>query len=168
MVAPLAGIKVVEVANWLAAPSCAALMRDMGADVIKVEPPGGDTWRHTAERDGRDALPAPTTYPFEMDNRGKRSITVDLTKPGGPELVRRMVDDADVFITNLIQPRREQYGQSSERLATEIGQLEMLIGDLEESQAQGQAAACPRICRARPCCMSRCWPAAAAALTLPA
>ena len=110
MVAPLAGIKVVEVANWLAAPSCAALMRDMGADVIKVEPPGGDTWRHTAERDGREALAAPTTYAFEMDNRGKRSITVDLTKPGGPDLVRRMVDDADIFITNLIQPRREQYG----------------------------------------------------------
>ena len=45
MTAPLAGIKVVEVASWLAAPSCAALMADMGAEVIKVEPPGGDTYR---------------------------------------------------------------------------------------------------------------------------
>jgi crotonobetainyl-CoA:carnitine CoA-transferase CaiB-like acyl-CoA transferase len=110
MVAPLAGIKVVEVANWLAAPSCAALMRDMGAEVIKVEPPGGDTWRHTAERDGRAPQPHPTTYAFELDNRGKRSITVDLGKPGGPELVRRLTADADVFITNLIQPRRVAFG----------------------------------------------------------
>ncbi|MGE0056446.1 MAG: CaiB/BaiF CoA transferase family protein [Dehalococcoidia bacterium] len=116
MVAPLEGIKVVEVANWLAAPSCAALMRDMGAEVIKIEPPGGDTWRHTAERDGRAALPAPTTYAFEMDNRGKRSITVDLSKPGGPQLVRRMVESADVFITNLIQPRREAFGLTHDEL----------------------------------------------------
>ncbi|MGI9328652.1 MAG: CoA transferase, partial [Pseudomonadales bacterium] len=45
MTAPLAGIKVLEVASWLAAPSCAALMADMGAEVIKVEPPAGDTYR---------------------------------------------------------------------------------------------------------------------------
>ena len=46
MVAPLEGIKVLEVASWLAAPSCAALMADMGAEVIKVEPPSGDTYRN--------------------------------------------------------------------------------------------------------------------------
>jgi crotonobetainyl-CoA:carnitine CoA-transferase CaiB-like acyl-CoA transferase len=84
-------------------------MRDMGAEVIKVEPPGGDAWRHTAERDGRAPLAAPTTYAFELDNRGKRSITVDLAKRGGPEIVRKLVESADVFITNLIQPRREQF-----------------------------------------------------------
>ncbi len=47
MTAPLEGIRVLEVASWLAAPSCAALMADMGAHVIKVEPPGGDTYRRT-------------------------------------------------------------------------------------------------------------------------
>ncbi len=110
MVAPLAGLRVIEVANWLAAPSCAALLRDMGADVIKVEPPEGDAWRHTAERNNDARLAGPTTYPFEMDNRGKRSVTVDLTRPGGAGVVRHLVSTADIFITNLIQRRREHFG----------------------------------------------------------
>lgn len=109
MKAPLDGIRVLEVANWLVAPCTAALMVDMGAEAIKVEPPGGDALRgfdmktlgYEYEFDGN--------YVFELDNRGKRSITVDLEKPGGPELVQRLAKDVDVFVTNLIQSRRERY-----------------------------------------------------------
>ncbi|MEZ4552485.1 MAG: CoA transferase [Dehalococcoidia bacterium] len=111
MVAPLEGIRVIEVANWLAAPSAAALMADLGADVIKVEPPEGDAYR--AFNLGADAIgtggPA-VNHAFELDNRGKRSITVSLGQPGAAALVRRLAATADVFITNLLQPRRERYG----------------------------------------------------------
>jgi len=109
MVAPLAGIRVLEVASWLAAPSCAALMADMGADVIKVEPPGGDAYRHSASRAIDGAADLQTTYAFELDNRGKRSITVNLGAPGAAQVIGRLVERADIFITNLIQPRRLNY-----------------------------------------------------------
>src|SRR3990170_3952643 len=106
MVAPLQGIRVLEVANWLAAPSAAALMADLGAEVIKVEPPGGDIFRGFMLRSMGYDFDFAANYAFELDNRGKRSVTVSLDRPGGPELVLRMARQADVFITNLIQERR--------------------------------------------------------------
>jgi len=114
MVAPLEGIRVVEVANWLAAPSAAALMTDLGAGVIKVEPPGGDVFRHFNLRAIGYDYDFATNYAFELDNRGKRSITVDVAAPGGSEVVRRLAAAADIFITNLIQRRRKQYGLTTE------------------------------------------------------
>jgi crotonobetainyl-CoA:carnitine CoA-transferase CaiB-like acyl-CoA transferase len=115
--APLQGIRVLEVANWLAAPSAAALMADLGADVIKVEPPGGDVFRGFVLRSLGYDFDFATNYAFELDNRGKRSITVALDQPGGPELVRRLAGEVDVFITNLVQARREKYGLSYEQVA---------------------------------------------------
>ena len=89
MAAPLDGIRVLEVANWLAAPAATALMADMGADVIKVEPPGGDIFRQFQLRSLGYEYDFPTNYGFQTDNRGKRSITVALDRPGGPQ-VREM------------------------------------------------------------------------------
>ncbi|MDP6604909.1 MAG: CoA transferase [Dehalococcoidia bacterium] len=114
MVAPLSGIRVVEVSNWLAAPSAAALMADLGADVVKVEPPGGDAFRHFDMRAFGYDHDFVTNAAFELDNRGKQSIVVALDRPGGPELVKRLAEDADVFITNLVQHRRERYGLTVE------------------------------------------------------
>src|SRR5262245_24967564 len=110
MAAPLAGIRVLEVANWLAAPAAAALLADLGADVIKVEPPGGDVFRQFVIRSMGYRHEFAGNYAFELDNRGKRSVTVALDRPGGPALVRRMSERADVFLTNLIQKRRVHYG----------------------------------------------------------
>jgi crotonobetainyl-CoA:carnitine CoA-transferase CaiB-like acyl-CoA transferase len=110
MTAPLEGIRVVEVANWLAAPSAAALMADLGADVIKVEPPGGDAYRQFNLGIGYDGEGPPVNHAFELDNRGKRSITVDVSQSAGAEVVHRLAASADIFITNLLQPRRERYG----------------------------------------------------------
>ncbi len=110
MPAPLDGITVLEVANWLAAPSAGALMADLGADVIKVEPPAGDVWRGFSMRSAGYDRDFAQNYAFEMDNRGKRSITVDLGRPGGPDLVRRLARDVDVYLTNLTPPRRARYG----------------------------------------------------------
>ncbi len=106
MTAPLEGIRVLEVASWLAAPSCAALMADMGAHVIKVEPPGGDTYRRTLQGITGPDFVHPS---FQFDNRGKRGVCVNLESDEGLELVHRLARDADVFITNLTAPRLKKY-----------------------------------------------------------
>ena len=77
-------------------------MADLGADVIKVEPPGGEVMR--------GVLSGPLNYLFELENRGKRSITIDLNRPGGPELVHELLARADILLTNLITPRLRKYG----------------------------------------------------------
>ena len=106
MTAPLAGVRVVEVASWLAAPSCAALMADMGATVIKVEPPGGDAYRKLlAAMYGDDVVPPA----FQFDNRGKRGVSVNLDAPDGQALVHTLARNCDVFITNLTRPRLTRY-----------------------------------------------------------
>ena len=110
MPAPLDGIRVLEVSNWLAAPAAAALMADMGADVVKVEPPGGDVYRGFVLRSMGYDHDFATNYAFELDNRGKRSVTVDMDKPGGADLVRQMAANCDIFHTNLVQRRRTRFG----------------------------------------------------------
>jgi len=114
MPAPLEGVRVIEVANWLAAPAAAALMRDLGAEVIKIEPPEGDAFRGFLLSSMGYKHEFAGNYGFELDNRGKRSVTVALDKPGGPELVKRLAKDAGVFLTNLVQTRREKYGLTYE------------------------------------------------------
>ena len=106
MTAPLDGVRVLEVASWLAAPSCAALMADMGASVIKVEPPGGDTYRRMYKALFGDDFIHPS---YQFDNRGKRGVCVNLEAEEGLELVHRLVRDCDVFITNLTAPRLKRY-----------------------------------------------------------
>ncbi len=110
MAAPLDGIRVLEIANWLAAPAAAALMADLGAEVIKVEPPGGDIFRAFVLSSIGYDYDFETNYAFQLGNRGKRSMTVALDKPGGPELVKRLAKDVDILLTNLIQERRVKYG----------------------------------------------------------
>ena len=107
MTAPLDGVRVLEVASWLAAPSCAALMADMGASVIKVEPPGGDTYRRTLQGLFGEDFVHPS---FQFDNRGKRGVCVNFDSAEGLELVHRLARDADVFITNLTAPRLQSTG----------------------------------------------------------
>ena len=79
MTGPLEGLRVVEVANWVAGPAACALFRDMGAEVLKIEPPAGDTLRLFSMRNlGYDTN---LNTAFQIDNRGKRSLVVDLEKP---------------------------------------------------------------------------------------
>lgn len=106
MTAPLEGIRVLEVASWLAAPSCAALMADMGAQVIKVEPPEGDTYRRMYAAMLGDDFVHPC---FQFDNRGKRGVCINLEDPDGLEMVHTLAKTADVFITNLTQSRLQRY-----------------------------------------------------------
>ena len=106
--APLAGLRVIEVANYVAAPAVGALLRDLGADVIKVEPPGGEVMRGVMTV--RDDGPYRANFLFELENRGKRSVTIDLDAPGGPDVVHRLAAGADVLLTNLLAPRLERFG----------------------------------------------------------
>ena len=94
----LEGIKVVEYATYMAAPGAGSILRDWGADVVKIEPPGGDPIRLFFKTIGTDITDNPV---FDFDNRGKKSIVVDTSKPEGQELVRKLVADADVFLTNV-------------------------------------------------------------------
>jgi crotonobetainyl-CoA:carnitine CoA-transferase CaiB-like acyl-CoA transferase len=110
MAAPLEGVRVVEVANWMAAPGAAALMADMGADVVKVEPLRGDAMRGATRQPQVPEGQAPIDAAFHMDNRGKRSIAVAINQPRGADLVRRLAVRADVFLCNLLPSRQTKYG----------------------------------------------------------
>ncbi|HEX6031371.1 MAG TPA: CoA transferase, partial [Tepidiformaceae bacterium] len=113
MAAPLEGIRVVEVANYVAAPSVGALMADLGADVIKVEPPGGEVMRGVLNAAGE--VPG-VNFLFELENRGKRSVIVDLNSARGPEVVHRLLDNGDILLTNLIASRQAKYGLSADEV----------------------------------------------------
>ncbi|MBK8199736.1 MAG: CoA transferase [Acidobacteria bacterium] len=94
----LEGIKVVEYATYMAAPGAGCILRDWGADVTKIEPPGGDPIRLFFRTIGTDIQDNPV---FDFDNRGKRSVVINTAKPEGQALIREMVKDADVFLTNV-------------------------------------------------------------------
>jgi len=116
MTAPLAGIRVVEIASFVAAPSAGALLADLGADVIKVEVPEGELYRHMRPRMngyGKDVDLSPA---FEMDNRGKRSLALDLTRPEAVEALLRVIDLADVVLTNLLPGRQRRFGLDPQSL----------------------------------------------------
>ena len=116
MTAPLEDVTVVEIDNWMASPSAAAILADLGANVIKVEPLTGDPMRNMGrpakvsdEKKGFD-------YQFDVSNRGKRSIAVDLESDAGIEVVRALVATADIFMCNLLQHRQERFGLDPDAL----------------------------------------------------
>jgi len=91
MAKPLAGIKVIELANFIAWPLCGTLLADMGADVIKVEPPKGDMARATPPiRNGESVS-------FVSLNRNKRSLVLDLKRPEAAEILLKLAAQSDVF-----------------------------------------------------------------------
>jgi crotonobetainyl-CoA:carnitine CoA-transferase CaiB-like acyl-CoA transferase len=93
------GIRVVELGFWVAGPSASALLADWGAEVVKIEPPDGDPFRALfVSAAGEQPAVNP---PFELDNRGKRSITLDLTRPEARRIARQLIERADVFVTNI-------------------------------------------------------------------
>ncbi|HEY4345863.1 MAG TPA: CaiB/BaiF CoA-transferase family protein [Parvibaculum sp.] len=95
----LEGIKVIELATYIAAPGAAGILADWGAEVIKVEPLSGCPMRYTMANMGADHLQGSPI--FDLDNRGKKGIAINTATPEGVEAVKRLVKDADVFITNV-------------------------------------------------------------------
>jgi len=100
------GLKVVDLASFIAGPSAAVILSDFGADVIKVEPPSGDLWRH-----GQEIPPQPFSkdpYPFHLANRNKRGLTLDLKSPDAAPILEKLVRWADVLIVNTPHPARKK------------------------------------------------------------
>ncbi len=110
MTAPLENITVVEVDNWMAAPSTGAILADLGARVIKIEPAEGDPMRDTGRspKVENDDLKN-YDLQFDVDNRGKQSVCINLTDPAGVSLVHKMCVSADIFMCNLLSQRQEKY-----------------------------------------------------------
>ena len=101
------GVRVVEVGVWIAGPAAGGILADWGADVVKLEPPAGDPGRQFRHMLGADL---PFNPPFELDNRGKRSAVVDVSRPEGREIALQLVDGADVFLTNVRLDALERLG----------------------------------------------------------
>jgi crotonobetainyl-CoA:carnitine CoA-transferase CaiB-like acyl-CoA transferase len=100
------GLKVLDFASFIAGPSAAVILSDFGADVIKVEPPTGDLWRH-----GHKMPPQPQAedpYQWHLANRNKRGMTLDLKSPSAQEVLERLVKWADVLIVNTPHPARKK------------------------------------------------------------
>lgn len=102
MSGPMDGFRVVELGVWVAAPAAGAILADWGADVIKIEPPAGDPARSFGRMMGLDSdLGIASNPPFQMDNRSKRSIVLDLGTTEGRRTAVELITGADVFLTNI-------------------------------------------------------------------
>jgi crotonobetainyl-CoA:carnitine CoA-transferase CaiB-like acyl-CoA transferase len=109
----LEGYRVIELATYIAAPSAGGIMADWGADVVKVEPLAGDPIRNFF---GTLGVESDANAVFDLDNRGKRSITIDTSSKEGNALVKRLIKDADVFLTNIRPGGLERAGLDYESL----------------------------------------------------
>jgi crotonobetainyl-CoA:carnitine CoA-transferase CaiB-like acyl-CoA transferase len=111
---PLDDVTVIEIDSWMAAPSAAAILADLGASVIKVEPLAGDPMRHKTRSirlpDGSDPARSAFDYQFDVTNRGKQSIAVALDTDEGRQVVHRLCQGADVFVCNLLPHRQARFG----------------------------------------------------------
>ena len=105
---PLSGLQVIEFSHMVMGPAAGVILADLGADVLKVEPPGGDKTRRLKGSGGG--------Y-FAMYNRNKRSLCADLRRPEGRDLVGRLVDGADVPIENFRPGAMDRLGFGYEALS---------------------------------------------------
>jgi crotonobetainyl-CoA:carnitine CoA-transferase CaiB-like acyl-CoA transferase len=111
---PFEGLKVIDCASYIAAPAAAMILGDLGADVIKLEPPDGDPHRELYKLLGL-GQPA-SNFVWDLNARNKRSLALDLKHPEGQAVLHRLVAQADVFITNLPLPVRARLGIDSATL----------------------------------------------------
>ena len=119
MQAPLEDIVVLEIDNWMAAPSAGAILADMGATVIKIEPLTGDPMRGMGRPVKNPTLTDDLRsydFQFDVDNRGKKSIAIALAQPEGSALVKELVKKAHIFMCNLLTERQAKFGLDPESL----------------------------------------------------
>lgn len=115
----LEGLKVVEMATWVAGPSAAAVLADWGADVVKVESPIGDATRAFA----LDTEESPGNPIFTNENRGKKGVLLDISKPAGRAALKTLLAQADIFVTNVRAGSLRKLGLDYESLKAEFPTL---------------------------------------------
>src|SRR4029077_7440696 len=98
------GLKVMDLASFIAGCSAAVILSDFGADVIKVEPPSGELWRHGHQIPWQPL--AKDDYTWHLANRNNREITLDLKLPNAHQVLEKLVKWADVLIVNTPHPAR--------------------------------------------------------------
>ena len=111
----LAGVRIVELAQFVFVPGASAILADLGAEVIKIEPPGvGDPYRTLKIADGRQSASA--NYTMEQNNRSKKSVGIDLKSRDGHAIFMRLIETADVFLTSIRPDTLERLGLGVEAL----------------------------------------------------
>ena len=117
---PLDDVTVVEIDNWMAAPSAGAILADLGANVLKIEPLSGDPMRGLTRSvrlpEGSDQARIDFDYQFDVANRGKRSLAVALDTDEGRSVVHRLCEGAEVFLCNLLRRRQDRFGLDPETM----------------------------------------------------
>jgi crotonobetainyl-CoA:carnitine CoA-transferase CaiB-like acyl-CoA transferase len=132
---PLDGIRVVEYAQYVAGPLCGVLLADLGAEVVKVEPPSGDGYRHVmpvAPSQGRYFVPL---------NRGKRSVVLDLKTEAGRRSGERLLASADVVLHNFTPERAQRFGLDWEVVHGRAPRL--VVGLVTSFGSEGPLAGAP-------------------------
>ena len=117
---PLSGIRVLDMTIWVQGPLASTLLADLGADVIKIEPAGrGDPLRNMTAVSGRDQQSTSgANVAWSVCNRNKRSLTLDLKKPAAQKALHKLVEQSDVFVTNVRRSALRQLGADDETIRT--------------------------------------------------
>ena len=103
------GIKVIDAASFIAGPASTTILSDFGAEVIKIEPPKiGDSLRHLIMRTRRVNPQSERDYCWHLTSRNKKSLALDLNSEKGQEILRELVKDSDVFVTNMPEKTRQK------------------------------------------------------------
>lgn len=108
------GLRVLDVGSFIAAPAAATVLSDFGAEVIKIEPPGGDPYRALANQPGYPQ--SQHNYCWSLDGRNKRSLALNLGSAEGRDILHRLVKTTDVFVTNTSLGGRERLGIDHQQL----------------------------------------------------
>lgn len=120
---PLSGVKVLDLTTFVAAPVCCRLLADLGADVIKVERPDGDTWRQTGKNYNRSRFSDEQNPVFDIYNSGKRHIALNLKDPEGMAVFRKLLAQSDIFVTNTRPAALRRLGIAYEDIKEEFPSL---------------------------------------------
>src|SRR5216684_7735236 len=118
----LSGLRVIDVSQVMAGPFCAMVLADLGADVVKIEPPDGDSTRQMpggAAPGGTVRTVGTDTPSFNAVNRGKRSVSVNLKTPEGRAIVARLAGAADILVENYRPGVMAAFGLDYQTLAVE-------------------------------------------------
>ena len=118
---PLEGIRVIELSSYVAVPSCARLLADFGAEVIKIETFAGDPWRVTGRsitKTGEEENPV-----YDIYNIGKQDICLDIRTGKGLACLFRMLERADIFLTNIRPQSLKKRGLDAEALRASFPRL---------------------------------------------